>query len=812
AALMGVGEVNLRSDLQYERFRTPRPRNLWAQLLATPGLGTPKTFGDPVPNKAIAKLPLIDEVALGTPPDAADPPPVAAFPVERPRDIVRAEDANGVMLMAGDGEGIVDAAAAGLISTNQPVLYSASFANDPAEMQRALDDGAHLVLTDTNRRQARRWGTVRENVGVTERAGETPLVSDPTDNRLDVFPGAGDTTKTTVEQRGVARVDATAYGNPVSYTPDDRPANAIDGDPRTAWRVGAFSDVRGERWEVELTGPATTDHITLLQPINGSRNRFITKVRLKFDGRDPMDVALDISSRSQPGQTIDIGKHTFTTLSIEILDTDIGYRPSYKGISPVGFAELDVAGAKVDEVIHLPTDLLTAAGPASIDHPLDVVMTRQRSNPAEPARTDDEETSIQRAFDLPTSRSFTVEGDARLSARAPDTVLDELLGRPDATQGGVTATSTARLDGDLSALASSAIDGDPATAWQTPFAFVQGNVATYTSANPFTFDHLDLVVFADGRHSVPTELTITADDGKPVVVPVAPITDDPSHENATASQRVDLPAPITAKKVAIQLSGIRPVTTIDYYSETPVTMPVAIAEWGIEGLSVPPLAPTVDTGCQPLLHVNGEAVDLRATGKTSDVLARNAMTLAQCGGGNVSVPSGEVRVGTAVGKDAGVDLDRVVLRSGPGGAALTTAPAATGAAPTVTVKDEGRVSDKLQVDNATKPFWLVLGQSQNDGWKARVKGAGSLGAPTLIDGYANGWYVTPTGSGPIEITLTWAPQRIVWIAIGLSTIALVVSLGLIAVAWARRRRVATADEPAPELATWQTYRGTTPRG
>ncbi len=170
----------------------------------------------------------------------------------------------------------------------------------------------------------------------------------------------------------------------------------------------------------------------MLQPITGSRNRFITKVRLEFDGRDPLDVGLDVSSRSAPGQTIDIGSHTFTTLSIEILDTDVGYRPSYKGISPVGFAELDVAGAKVDEVVHLPTDLLTAAGTSSIDHPLDVVMTRQRSNPAEPARTDDEETSIQRAFDLPTARTFAVDGDARLSARAPDTVLDTLLGRPDA--------------------------------------------------------------------------------------------------------------------------------------------------------------------------------------------------------------------------------------------------------------------------------------------------------------------------------------------------------------------------------------------
>ena len=75
-----------------------------------------------------------------------------------------------------------------------------------------------------------------------------------------------------------------------------------------------------------------------------------------------------------------------------------------------------------------------------------------------------------------------------------------------------------------------------------------------------------------------------------------------------------------------------------------------------------------------------------------------------------------------------------------------------------------------------------------------MKGVGSLGTPTLIDGYANGWYITPTGSGPIEITLTWTPQRVVWIAIGLSALALAVCLGLIAVAWARRRRqVIVAD-------------------
>ncbi len=132
----------------------------------------------------------------------------------------------------------------------------------------------------------------------------------------------------------------------------------------------------------------------------------------------------------------------------------------------------------------------------------------------------------------------------------------------------------------------------------------------------------------------------------------------------------------------------------------------------------------------------------------------------------------------------------------------------------MTVEGAGRVSYSLRVEDATEPFWLVLGQSRNDGWKATVKGQGSLGAPTLIDGYANGWYVTPTGSEPIEITLTWTPQRVIWIAIALSALALAGCIALLIVTTARRRReteTADADDDAPELANWHTYGGSTPR-
>src|SRR5215213_2262519 len=193
ARLMGVGDIVVRSDLQYERFNTTRPRALWA-LLDQPveGLGDPVTFGDPQPNRPIARLPLNDEEEAAIPADTADPPPVAVFPVEDPGPIVRARSAGRSLLVAGDGEGVVEAAAAGVLDGRTPLFYSAALAEDPSLRERLVDTGADLVLTDSNRRRGRRWSTLWENTGATEQAGQEPLDHDISDNRLPLFPDAGD--------------------------------------------------------------------------------------------------------------------------------------------------------------------------------------------------------------------------------------------------------------------------------------------------------------------------------------------------------------------------------------------------------------------------------------------------------------------------------------------------------------------------------------------------------------------------------------------------------------------------------------------
>ena len=91
-----------------------------------------------------------------------------------------------------------------------------------------------------------------------------------------------------------------------------------------------------------------------------------------------------------------------------------------------------------------------------------------------------------------------------------------------------------------------------------------------------------------------------------------------------------------------------------------------------------------------------------------------------------------------------------------------------------------RTSWTVRVNGNGHPFWLVLGQSVSAGWSASVAGGHRLGAPQLVDGYANGWYV-PAGliKGPTTVTINWRPQEVVWAAIGVSAVALAASVGLV---------------------------------
>lgn len=793
ARLMRAGQVLVRSDLQYEHYDTPRPRRLWELVRGAPGLGATKSFGPPAPNVAAEPVPMLDERELSLDPTLPDPPPVAVLPVDGAPPIVASQPAEQPVVLAGDGDGVVDSAAAGLLTGTELVHYSAALSGP--QLQQALADGAALVVTDTNRRRAERWGTIRFTNGYTEPAGLRPLRTDRSDARLPVFPMADDDARTVALHRGGLTANATSYGGRNEYLPEDRPANAFDGDASTAWRTAQDDPVRGERLRLETDHPVTTSALTFLAP-PPPINRWVTRVALRFDGGPPLIVDLGEASRTAPGQTVAIGARTFSTLDIEVLADSAGPQGRYGGLTSTGFAEVVVGGLRLDEVVRPPTDLLERAGAASADHPLTFVLSRLRSSVTDVERLD-EELSLARALDLPTRRSFALSGTARLSPRAGDEVLDRLLAGPAASPPEVTARASSRMAG-AATRAAAAADGDPTTAWVGAYGNPVGQWVELTTATPTTLDHLELQLVADGRHSVPTRLRVDA-DGQPLGTVDVPAVADGDQPGTTAAVTVPLPGRVTATQLRFTVEAARTHETTDWGTRKIRTLPIGIAEVGVPGVEQPAPKGPFTTGCRAdLLTVGGQPFGVQVTGTVEAAIAGQPLSLTSCDDGAVGLPPGRTLLRSLPGATTGIDVDRLVLRSAAGGRAdAGTGPVVTPApssSPATAVVHQGADHLTVRVTGAQpgRAFWFTLGQGWNEGWTAQVAGD-DLGPPVLVDGFANGWRIEPT-TPTFDVALRFAPQRRVTIALWASAAAFLacLAIAIAGTALARRRDVAAA--------------------
>jgi arabinofuranan 3-O-arabinosyltransferase len=326
-----------------------------------------------------------------------------------------------------------------------------------------------------------------------------------------------------------------------------------------------------------------------------------------------------------------------------------------------------------------------------------------------------------------------------------------------------------------------------------------------------TVDDLSLTLVADHRHSVPVRVRLEADEGAGMV-PVAawdlpPIVDG-DDPGATVTLPLELSRSVTSTRWTLVVEDVRQEPTRDWYSSGLTLLPVAIAEVGIPGISVSPPPPDFESGCRDdLLAIDDQPVPVRVSGTTDDALDRRPLDVVACDPGEtIEIDAGEHTVRTGVGRDLGIDIDRLAFGSEAGGGSFDPdlLPRTVPTGPPLEITHDGKVSWDATVDVARSPFWLVMGQSLNAGFQAQVADA-DLGAPVLVQGYANGWHVDPAAMGaapgPQPVSVTWAPQRILWIAIAVSAFAVLITL-VIAV----RRRPATIDlhvaEPRPPSLTW----------
>ena len=281
ARRMGVGDVVLRNDIQYERYdlvSAARARRACSRQC--PG-SAPRRDSGRRPRRTLAAAARGRVHARVAPANEAPPAPVVVYPGRRTRRRSCApESTQQALMIAGDGEGLVDAADVGLLDGAGIVQYSGTY--DTPEKLRAALERRHRCSWSPTRTAGRRAGGPRcatTSASPSSRARSRSATTSATRGSTCSRP-SDDAARSTMDQRGVEWATATSYGNTITYTPEDarrarvrrRRRDRVAGAARSAPAIGQMI-------RVDLDDPITTDRVNLVQPINGGRDRYITKVQ-----------------------------------------------------------------------------------------------------------------------------------------------------------------------------------------------------------------------------------------------------------------------------------------------------------------------------------------------------------------------------------------------------------------------------------------------------------------------------------------------------------------------------------------------------
>jgi arabinofuranan 3-O-arabinosyltransferase len=726
ARYLGATEVLARNDLVWETTGGGPPTALAAALAVQPGLRPAGSYGRPG-----------EQVATGGPdgPDGAALPPLQRYAVTDPRPVARAEPAAGALLVDGDSFALPALGRLGLLAGQPAFRLLGSLT--PGAAALALDDGARVVLTDSNRR--RTWAARRTGAGYSPTLpADRPI--DPGSPALSLFGDPAVQTVTTLA--GARSLTATSSGSVFGPVPYGKPAFAFDGDPRTAWVTGDFGAGVGQSISLQLERPLTLNRLTL-RPLLGGPVQ-VASVRVRMDGRT---VEAAVPARTQ----VELELPATTTASLTVEITAVRGGP---GLNPVGFWEIGVPGVRVAETAVLPerfrqlVEGLDAGGRHRLAAtPLDVVLARA----AGPTRRldDDEERALDRRFWLPEARTFELAGFASPGPDLAEPETDRLLG----ASSRVVARSSSRAFDGVGVRASQAFDGDRDTAWipagRGPGEWVEASFPTQA---------LDHVVV---RQDVPAGLKgvdaavaaeLSLDGGRPIRARL--------RQGAT---RVEFPA----RKVGRLRLTITDVVGLGGQVR------VSEIEAGRARVDAVNRPGGKLRGCVELAELDGVPLRARPRGTLDQLAKGEALRVEPCDDGGLRLSPGQHHLRSA----PGWLVDLLHLRSEGDPGQTPDAPAA----PRVTVTSSGATRSELASEPAPSPWYLVVGQGYDRRWRATMDGQ-PLGPPSLLDGYAIGWRISDPR--PHRFTVEFAPQRPATASLAATLAALAVALVLLL----RRRR------------------------
>lgn len=751
ARRLGVGWVLLRNDLDWQRLRVPRPEAL-AALRNSADLPLARTFGTPGTDTTDGD----DDSAVAGREAELAPIEVLRVPGVDGRQRLARSDATP-LVVDGGGDAWPVLARLGLLDGDRALRFAGQA--DDAELQAALERGAPLVVTDTNRRRL----TLIRGPGPTSSEVLSPTADPGPVAPADLFGRKG--TQTVASYGEAAEIEATGGGDEDlgGLAPWYRPANAFDGDLATSWRTGGQRDPRDDLIRVTFTAPQPMASIVLTPLRSDAGLRRVTEVDVDT-GAGPQRVAVRAG-----GPTRVALRRPVTARHLEVRIVAVGGR----GDGPVGFSEISVGDVDTGERLDLPDHVTatqdTGLRRAAVAAPRAYVLTRStRALELDGVRIDEERT-LRRRFALEGPRTLLVHGEVAGGRDLPDRAVDALLGGPVGAWGSSRPAPPSEGRGGL------AVDGDPGTGWVGTAARGERLTVRFP-IQPVTAVRVRL---GAGPDDVPLDhLFLTAG-------------------RSPARSRLELaPEPECSEppcdlvgEVTVPLGAVGQVAlTVD--ADVPGGRRVRILEVEVLGPSAAPRAGPVAPGA----------------GSPGDGAPDAAND--ECGQGPLRIDDTEVAV--RLDADAGDDVDRLLdaptvdfvgcrpVALEPGTHEVTSgAPArldvvvlaTTGALDTPEATPvEGRAETRgpAQMDvrlTGEAPAVVVTGQSYDAGWRAELDGR-DLGAPFEADGQS-AWRV-PAGADR-RVRLTFAPQRTYRAALIMSLLG-AVTCGALIVASPRRPR------------------------
>lgn len=437
----GIRYVVVRNDLDWRALRAPAPSAL-AGLRSDPDLRRAAVFGRPGQN------------LLRPDRDGAGVllPPVEVYEVrgDAPQG-VRVESPSGALVVAGDGEGFVALAGLGWLRGRGPVRYSGAL--DAGELRAAVEAGAEIVITDSNRRRVVRATSTRNELSET-----LDRTASPERAPRDLFRRPGSQT-TVLRETGADITASLTGGGLTAFEPGARAALAFDGSEASGWVVRGAGAGIGDWVRVDLDRSAPVGRVEIVAAVAAGGRR-VTQVSLTLADGTARPVQL---ANGRGAADFDGRRSTSIEIRIDGVEGD--------GVGPLGIAEVMIADLDLTEEIVLPDDLFRVAPDVARAATTSYVFERARR-----AGGGDEEVRVRRSFVSAGARTVNIVGTLQADSGTPEdnlraVVAAGLTGDSEAPEGTPAGCiPLIELDGELVSVALTGSGRDLVAGRAVPFS------------------------------------------------------------------------------------------------------------------------------------------------------------------------------------------------------------------------------------------------------------------------------------------------------------------------------------------------------